>query len=94
MDLATGMDLVDDPQERLTYPVSPRIAEDFNDMDVKFSVQDAYNMSAGMFSNRKHKDEFAPDLGFEEFREAMKRKENAVFQSAHEGDLDERRMRR
>jgi hypothetical protein len=51
MDLGTGMDLEDDPQERLTYPVSPRLAEDFFEMEVQFNKADAYNDVEG---NRKH----------------------------------------
>lgn len=42
MDLGTGMELEDDPQERVTYPISPRMRDDYNDMDIKFRADDAY----------------------------------------------------
>ena len=35
-DFATGWELEEDPQMRITYPVSPRCREDYLDMDVKF----------------------------------------------------------
>lgn len=33
-DLATGWDLEDDPQERITYPVSPRMRDDYLDLGI------------------------------------------------------------
>ena len=91
MDLGTGMELEDDPQERNTYPVSPRCVEDFDAMDIKFRAADAYG---GVQTAKNKLDELgSPDNRYEEFKDAMKRKQDAVF-LPHDGDLDERRQRR
>jgi hypothetical protein len=42
MDLATGWDLEMDPRLAVTWPISPQLREDYADMDLKFTKEDAY----------------------------------------------------
>lgn len=42
MDLATGWELEMDPRLAVTWPISPQLREDYADMDLKFTKEDAY----------------------------------------------------
>lgn len=42
-DMGTGWELEDDPQLRITVPVSPRCREDYLEEDFKFKPEDAYS---------------------------------------------------
>lgn len=43
MEFATGWGLEDDPQERITYPISPRMRDDYLDMGGTFKAEDAFS---------------------------------------------------
>ncbi len=45
-DLATGWSLEDDPRLMITWPVSPMMAQDYEDMEIKFTKEDAYGAQA------------------------------------------------
>lgn len=84
-DLATGWILEDDPRLIVTWPVSPMMAQDYDDLEIKFTKEDAY----GAFANNVYADakskfmgmDFGTqdDAGFMEFQDALNRKAGGIF---------------
>jgi hypothetical protein len=100
MDLGTGWALEDDPRMVVTWPISPMLIEDYEDMgDIKFSKEDAYGVQGNnVYADAKSKFmgmDFGTqnDEGFLEFQDALNRKHGGlIFEEL--GDLEERRMKR
>lgn len=45
MDLATGWNLEDDPRLVITWPISPMLKEDYEEMgEIKFTKEDAFGL--------------------------------------------------
>jgi hypothetical protein len=87
MDGFTGMALVDDPRLVVTWPVSPSLREEFQNMEepIVFDKRHAY----GAFGNNVYADakskymgmDFGTqdDAGFIEFQDALNRKHGGLF---------------
>jgi hypothetical protein len=99
-DLGTGWDLVDDPQIRITYPVSPQCRDDYLDLDVKFKESDAYgHQKNNVFADGKQRFVGAEestniDLGYAEYQDALAMKHNSVFAQTYDQEFNEKTGRR
>lgn len=100
LDLGTGWALEDDPRMTITWPCSPALREDYNEMgEVQFSAEDAYGVQGNnVYADVKSKFmgmDFGTqdDAGFLEFQDALNRKHGGLM-SQQEGDLEERRMKK
>jgi len=85
MDLATGWPLEDDPQERVTYPISPIMRFEYAEMGVTFHVEDAYsNQANNVYAESKTKfvgmeEGTQNDAGFLEFKDALNRRQGGLM---------------
>ena len=99
MDLGTGWQLEDDPRLVITWPISPMMRDDYAEMDLKFTKEDAYGAQGNnVYADAKSKYmgmDFGTqdDAGFLEFQDALNRKHGGLM-SQMEGDLEERRVKR
>lgn len=84
---------------RITYPVSPNCREEYFDMDVKFKDSDAYTYHADnvlAVGRTKHigmENETNIDLGYEEFKDSMVRKNQSVFSQQKEDTFNENKRK-
>jgi hypothetical protein len=60
-DLGTGWVLEDDPRLMVTWPVSPMMAQDYDDLEIKFTKEDAY----GAFANNVYADAKSKFMGMD-----------------------------
>lgn len=98
LELATGWQLEDDPRMVITWPISPMMRDDYAEMDLKFTKDDAYGAQGNnVYADAKSKYmgmDFGTqdDAGYTEFQDALNRKAGGLM-SQQEGDLEERRMK-
>ena len=101
IDLQTGWPLEDDPRLAVTWPVSPMMRAEYENVDppIKFTKEDAYSAQGNnVYADAKSK-YMGMDFGTQdeyaniEFQDALNRKAGGLV-SQTEGDLEERRNNR
>ena len=96
MDGPTGWQLVDDPQERYTWPISPAMGDELAQMGVKFRPADAYNEN-NVFAdkdNRVHGEHELTQQDRIDLQDALNRKQGSSAFTAMQAEYEERRQRR